>query len=99
MEMDIPAYRIHHILRVCPGLLKIRQRNASKKSICPSAVDNEIELSSDGKKRHMIDQLVSEAIVQLTKPVWRRKEHNIVDGILHDIFLEDAKRKLYGTLM
>ncbi len=95
--MDVPAYRVQRILMGCPGLMKIKQSNPSKESIFPNALHDEVELSSDGKKRQVIDQLVSEAIVQLTKPGLKRKEQNIVAGILHNIFLDDVKRKPYAT--
>lgn len=95
--MDVPAYRVQRILMGCPGLMKIKQSNPSKESIFPNPWHDEVELSSDGKKTQVIDQLVSEAIVQLTKPGLKRKEQNIVAGILHNIFLDDVKRKPYAT--
>jgi hypothetical protein len=99
IEMDIPAYRIHQILRVCTGFMKINRIHASEKTISPSDFHDEVKLSSDGKKKQLIDRLVSEAVVQLAMRVRSRVERKIVDDIPHDIFLEDAKRKRYGTLM
>jgi hypothetical protein len=99
MEMDIPAYRIHHISQVCTGKMKNPRIHASKKTISSSSFHEEIEFSSDPKKRQLIDQLISEAVTQLTKRLRNRKGPKIVDGIAHDILLEDGKRELYGFLM
>jgi hypothetical protein len=97
--MDTPAYRIHHISRVCTGKMKIKRIHAFKKTISSSSFHEELEFPPDAKKKQFLDQLISEAVTQLTMRLWNRKEPKIVDGMPHDIFLEDGKRELYGFLM
>jgi len=98
-EMAIPTHRIHHLLRFYTDQLKFIETNTSQTTIFPNPFQDDFRLSSDGKKKQLIDQLISQAIRQLATHVWERKEHNIAENIPHDIFPEDGRRKLYGTLV
>jgi hypothetical protein len=99
IAMDIPVYRIHRILRQCTGLLKIRQTHASKNTSSTSGFEADVELSREGKKKRLREQLVCEAVAQLSMRVRNRKELRSIDGIPPDIFLEDGKRTVDGTPM
>jgi hypothetical protein len=98
MEMDIPRHRIHQILRFYTKQLKFTETNTPKKTISSNTFQDEFRLSFDGKKQQLIDHVIAEAIVQLTTHVWERKKRRIAEDVPHDIFPEDGRRKLYGTL-
>jgi hypothetical protein len=90
--MAIPTHRIHHLLRLYTDQLKFTETNTSKKTIFSNTFQDEFRLSFDGKKKQFIDQVISEAIGQLTTHAWERKEHNIAEDIPHDIFSKDGRR-------
>jgi hypothetical protein len=69
MEMDISTYQIRHILRTYTEQLKPKQIDIAKSAIFPNSLQNELNLSSDGKKKQFIDQLISEAVVRLATGV------------------------------
>jgi hypothetical protein len=98
-EMAIPTHRIHHLLRLYTDQLKFTETNTSKKTIFSNTFQDEFRLSFDGKKKQFIDHVISQAIGQLTTRAWEKKEDNIAENIPHDIFSEDGRRKLYGTLV
>jgi hypothetical protein len=97
--MGIPAYRIHHISRVCTGRMNNQRISDSRKTISPKAFHDEIEFPSDQTKKQFIDRLISEAVTQLSMRVWKREDPKIVDDIPPDSYLENGKRELYGFLM
>jgi hypothetical protein len=66
MEMDISTYQIRHFLRIYTKQLKPKQIDITKRPVFPNPFQDELNLSSDGKKKQFIDQLVSEAVVRLT---------------------------------
>ena len=94
--MDIPTYRINHILKVYTDRLKRLQINAEKNIVLSSIFYDELILSFDGKKKQLRDQLVSESVSQFTT-VRERQERKIVEDVLHDIFAEYGRRKQYGS--
>jgi hypothetical protein len=98
-EVSIPTYRIHHILTVYIEQLKFNQINVSMKTSPSSTFYDEFILSPNGKKKQLVDQLISEAVVQLTTHVQELKDGKIAEDITHDIFPDDGGRKLYGTLI
>jgi hypothetical protein len=59
----------------------------AKKTTPSSAFHEEIQFPSDPKKKQFIDQLISEAVTQLTMRLWNRKGPKIGGSIPHDIFL------------
>jgi hypothetical protein len=99
MEMDIPTHRIHQRLRFYTDQLKFMETNISKKTISSTTSQDEFRLSFDGKKKQLIDQVISEAIGQITARVWERQERRIAEDISHDIFPDDERRKLYEPLV
>jgi hypothetical protein len=99
MKMDIPTHRIHQRLRFYTDQLKFTETNTPKKTISSNTLQDEFMLSFDGKKKQLIDQVISEAIGQLTTRMWERQKHKIAEDISHDILPEDGRRKLYGPLV
>ena len=94
--MEIPTYRIHHILKVYTDRLKRRQINTEKNIILSGTFYDALIWSFDGKKKQLIDQLVSESIDQLTT-VRERQERKNAEDVLHDILAEIGRRKQYGS--
>jgi hypothetical protein len=96
IEMGIPIYRIHHILKVSTDRLKHTEINTEKSISSSNTLYDEFDLSFDGKKKRLIDQLISESIAQFTTGRGR-KERKIAEDIPHDLLAEDGRRRLYGT--
>jgi hypothetical protein len=97
--MDSPTYPIHYILTVYAEQIRIKQINVLKGNISSNTYYDELILSPKGKKKQLIDQLVSEAIMQLTSRVREKKERKRDENVPHNLLLEDERRKLYGTLI
>jgi hypothetical protein len=66
MEMDISTYQIRHFLRIYTEQLKSNHIDRRKGTVFPNPFPDELNLSSDGKKKQFVDQLISEAVVRLT---------------------------------
>ena len=94
--MDIPTYRINHILKVYTDRLKRRQINVENNIVLSSSFFDGLSWSFDGKKQQLIDQLVSESVSQFTT-VRGRQENKLFEDVLHDIFAENGRRKQYGS--
>jgi hypothetical protein len=94
--MDTPIYRIRHILKVFTDCLKHTQINTEKNLTSSSTLYDEFGPSFDGKKKQLIDQLISESKAQFTTGR-ERKERKIAEDIPHDLLAEDGRRRLYGT--
>ena len=94
--MNIPMHLVHHILKVYTDRIKRKEINIDENIVSINALYDEFSLSFDGKKKQLIDQVISESIAQFTT-IQERKESKIDEGIPHDIFAEDGRRKLYGT--
>jgi hypothetical protein len=99
MEMDILTDRIHQCLRFYTDQLKFTEMNTSTMSVSSTNFQDEFRLSSDGKKKQLIDQVISEAIGQITMCVRESPARKIAEDIAHDIFSEDGGRKLYAPLV
>ena len=92
--MDSPTDRIHQILKIYTDRFKRRQINTEKNIKLSNNFYDDLILSFDGKKKQLIDQLVSESLSQFTT-VRERQEKKLVE--LHDIFAENGRRKQYGS--
>jgi hypothetical protein len=94
--MDSPTDRIHQILKIYMDRFKRRQTNTEKNIKLSNNFYDDLILSFDGKKKQLIDQLVSESLSQFTT-VRERQEKKLVEDVLHDIFAENGRRKQYGS--
>jgi hypothetical protein len=94
--MDSPTDRIHQILKTYTDRFKRRQINTEKNTKLSNNFYDDLILSFDGKKKQLIDQLVSESLSQFTT-VRERQEKKLVEDVLHDIFAENGRRKQYGS--
>ena len=94
--MDSPTDRIHQILKIYTDRFKRRQINTEKSIKLSNNFYDDLILSFDGKKKQLIDQLVSESLSQFTT-VRERQEKKLVEDVLHDIFAENGRRKQYGS--
>jgi hypothetical protein len=94
--MDSSPYRIYQILKIYTDHFKRRQINTEENIKLSSTFYDGMILSFDGKKKQLIDQLVSESISQFTT-VREKQEKKLVDDVLHDIFAENGRRKQYGS--
>jgi hypothetical protein len=99
MDRDIPAYRIHYLLRSYTEKIKHKPMNTEVENTCLDTFPNDQLLSSDGKKNQLIDQLICEAIIHFTTCMCGKNEHKIAGDILRDLSSEHGRRKPYGTLI
>ena len=67
--MDISICRIDHLLKVYADQLRATQVQTSRKTMLSHTVPNEFGLSAEGKRKQFIEQLVAEAVAQLTAHV------------------------------
>jgi hypothetical protein len=77
--------------------VKHTQINTEKDLTSSSTLYGEFGLSFDGKKKQLIDQLISESIAQFTTGR-ERKERKIAEDIPHDLLAEDGRRKSSSRL-
>jgi hypothetical protein len=94
--MDSPTDRIHQILKIYTDRFKRRQINTEKNIKLSNNFYDDLILSFDGKRKQLIDQLVSESISQFTT-VRERQEKKLVEDVLYNIFAENGRRKQYGS--
>lgn len=94
--MDSSIYRIHQILKIYTDRFKHSQINAEKNIELSNTFYEGLIWSFDGKKKQLIDQLISESVSQFTA-VRKRQEKKLVEDVLHDIFAENGRRKQYGS--
>jgi len=94
--MDSPTDRIHQILKIYTVRFKHRQINPEKSIKLSNNFYDDLILSFDGKKKQLIDQLVSASLSQFST-VRERQEKKLVEDALHDIFAENGRRKQYGS--
>ena len=99
MDIDIPTYRINHLLRGYTAAIKHDNVDRETNNICLNTFKNDQILSPDGKKNQLMDQLISEAIVHFTTCVGGKKEQKIAGDIMGDLSGENGRRKPYGTLI
>ena len=94
--MDSPTDRIYQILKIYMDRFKRRQINTEKNIKLSNNFYDDLILSFDGKKKQLIDQLVSESISQFTT-VREKQEKKLVEDVLYNIFAENGRRKQYGS--
>ena len=99
MDIDIPTYRIHHLLRSYTAAVKHDTVDSENTNISLNIFNNNQMLSPNGKKNQLIDQIISEAIAHFTTCVWEKKAQKIAGDILGDLSGENGRRKAYGTLI
>ena len=97
--MDVQAYQVSYIIKLYTCQIKSEQIHEKDLSIPLNAFDNALTLSAEGKRKQLIDQLISEAVIRLTSCIYERKEIRLGENITHDTFPESGRRKFYGTLI
>jgi hypothetical protein len=97
--MDIPSYRIHHILRCCTDQFKYKNINVQKINKQSDTFHISDILSSDGWKHQLIDQITSKLIDHLAVCVQEKKGRRAARDSLYDLSDQDGKRKQHETLI
>jgi hypothetical protein len=91
--MDILIYRIHYFLKISTDRLIYQKINTGKGVNSSSIFNDDLDISFDGKKKKLIDQLIYESIAQLTTDQ-EKKDSKTVEDIPHDLPAENGKRRL-----
>jgi hypothetical protein len=99
MDIDIPTYRIHHLLRSYTTAVKHDDVGSENDKIPFNTFDNIHKLSINIKKDQLIEQILSEAIAHFTTCAWEKKVQKIAGGILGALSGENGRRKAHGILM
>jgi hypothetical protein len=96
MDIDIPTYRIHHLLRSYTTAVKHDDVDSENAKISLNTFDHNHILSINIKKDQLIEQILSEAIAHFTTCAWEKKVQTIAGGILSALSGENSRRKAYG---
>ena len=99
MDIDIQTYRINQILRIYRAASKNDKSHIESYNIALNPFNDDQILSENVKKKQLIDQLISEAIVHFTTRVWKKNEQKIAGEIMGDLFGENGRRKPHETLI
>jgi hypothetical protein len=90
---------MQRILRIYTDQEKHEQINPHENFSNLSNSTCDFSLSAEGKRKQLIDQLISKAVIQLAACIGVRKEVELAEDSPHDIFPEDRGSKLHGTLL
>jgi hypothetical protein len=92
--LELSRHRIDHLLRVCIDRLKSEplQLPVLEKIIPSHSLQGEFNLSREGKKKQLIDQLVTEAVVLLTAHVSKKNAHEVSKETIQPNSAESGRR-------
>jgi hypothetical protein len=88
-KIDISIRHIQPILRVYTDQVKLEQINSRGNFSNSSNSMGDFSLSAEGKRKQVIEQLISKAVIQLAACIGVRKEAKIAEDSPQDIFPED----------
>jgi hypothetical protein len=91
-DLDIARDRIYYILRVCIDRLGSKPLHTSKQIISSNPFQGEFRLSRDGKKKQLMEQLVTEAVVLLTTHVSGERKQGVSENMSQYIPPKDGRR-------
>ena len=90
--MDSSMYQVQYVLKVYADRLKSQKLNTATSLIVPTVAQHEVELSSEGKKKQLVAQVLSRVVGLLTTQKLEQDEVKAAEDSLHAILPEERRR-------
>jgi hypothetical protein len=95
--MDISTYQVQYVLRVYTNQLKSQRLDAVKKLAFSTLPQDEVTLSTEGKKKQLFEEVLSQAVGQFTTRTRQQERARLAENLPGDTSPQGEGRELYGT--
>jgi len=95
--MDISTYQVQHVLRVYTNQLKSQRLDALKRMAFSAPPQDEVTLSTEGKRKQLFEEVLSQVVGQLTTRTREQESAPITARLPRSVLPEGERREAHGT--